>query len=58
MAILDENLRPVVNARLPEIARLLPAHAICQITRVADRLARDHSDLTVEVANAVTRRPV
>jgi len=57
IASLDDNLRPVVNPELPVIARMLPASAACQIARVADRLENDHSDVTAEVANAVSRKP-
>ena len=56
VATLDQNLRPVADARLPEIARLLPADVICQIIHTADRLASECSDVTAEVANAVARR--
>lgn len=55
LAALDENLRPVADAQLPVIARLLPAGAACQIALVADRLDSEYSDITVEVVNALTR---
>ena len=49
-------MRPVTNPELPEIARVLPADAACQIMRVAERLGfTDYSDVLAEVANAVTR---
>jgi DNA primase len=53
---LDEYMRPVANAELPEIARVLPADTAYQITRAAERLGfTDYSDVLAEVANAVTR---
>jgi DNA primase len=54
---IDETLRPVVNAELPEIARALPADTAYQITRTAERLGFiDYSDVLAEVVNAVTRK--
>ncbi|HUZ26601.1 MAG TPA: toprim domain-containing protein [Streptosporangiaceae bacterium] len=55
LSALDDEQRPVVNAELPEIAGQLPAGAICQIVRVADRTGCDYSEVTVEVATAATR---
>ena len=56
LATLDEQMRPVANPELPEIARVLPADAAYQITRVAEQLGfSDYSDVLAEVANAVTR---
>jgi DNA primase len=53
---LDEHLRPVANPELPDIAGTLPADAIYQITRTAERLGiTGYSDVLAEVANAVTR---
>jgi DNA primase len=53
---LDERLRPVANPELRDIAGALPADAIYQITRTAERLGiTDYSDVLAEVANAVTR---
>jgi DNA primase len=52
---LDEYLHFVTNTELPEIARILPPNAICQIVRVTERLDTDHSEVTAELANAVTR---
>jgi DNA primase len=53
---LDEHLRPAANPELPDIARTLPADAIYQIMRTAERLGfTDYSDVLAEVANAVTR---
>jgi DNA primase len=55
LTMLDDGLRPVENPKLPAIARLLPANAACQIVRVADRLETDSSEVTAEVANAVSK---
>src|SRR5689334_8845179 len=56
LATVDEQMRSVANPELPEIARVLPADAACQIMRVAERLGfTDYSDVLAEVANAVTR---
>jgi DNA primase len=52
---LDEDLHFVTNTELPEIARILPPNAICQIVRVTERLDTDHSEVTAELANSVTR---
>jgi DNA primase len=53
---LDEDMRPVANPELPEIARTLPADTIYQIMQTAERLGfTDDSDVLAEVANAVTR---
>ena len=51
----DDDLHPVENPVLPAIARLLPANAACQILRVANRLETDNSEVTAEVANAVSK---
>jgi DNA primase catalytic core len=54
---LDEQMRPVANPELPEIARVLPADAAYQIARTAERLGiTDYSDVLAEVANAITQR--
>ena len=56
LATVDEQMRPVANPELPEIARILPADVAYQITRVAERLGfSDYSDVLAEVANAITR---
>ena len=56
LATVDEQMRPVANPELPEIARVLPADAAYQTMRVAERLGfTDYSDVLAEVANAVTR---
>ena len=56
LATVDEQMRPVANPELPEIARVLPADAAYQTMRVAERLGfTDCSDVLAEVANAVTR---
>ena len=56
LATVDEQMRPVANPELPEIARILPADAAYQTMRVAERLGfSDYSDVLAEVANAVTR---
>jgi DNA primase len=56
LATVDEQMRPVANPELPEIARILPADVAYQITRVAEQLGfSDYSDVLAEVANAVTR---
>jgi hypothetical protein len=55
LATVDEQMRPVANPEIPEIARVLPADAAYQIMRVAERLGfTDCSDVLAEVANAVT----
>jgi hypothetical protein len=57
LVTLDEQMRPVANPELPEIARTLPADCAYQIARTAERLGfTDYSDVLAEVANAVTRR--
>jgi hypothetical protein len=33
----------------------LPPSAVCQIVRIAERLAAEYSEVTAEVANAVSR---
>jgi DNA primase len=54
LATIDEQMRPVANPKLPQIARILPADA--QTMRLAERLGfTDYSDVLAEVANAVTR---
>ena len=56
LATVDEQMRPVANPELPEIARVLPADVAYQTMRVAERLGfTDYSDVLAEVANAVTR---
>ena len=56
LATIDEQMRPVANPELPEIARVLPADVAYQTMRVAERLGfTDYSDVVAEVANAVTR---
>ena len=56
LATVDEQMRPVANPEIPEIARVLPADAAYQTMRVAERLGfTDYSDVLAEVANAVTR---
>jgi DNA primase len=56
LATVDEQMRPVANPELPEIARVLPAEVAYQTMRVAERLGfTDYSDVLAEVANAVTR---
>jgi DNA primase len=53
----DEQMRPVANPALPQIASELPADAAFQITRTAERLGfTDYSDVLAEVANAVVRK--
>jgi DNA primase len=54
LATLDDDLRPIADPKLPVIARLLSANVICQIVRVADRLGSHCSEVTAEVANAVS----
>jgi DNA primase len=59
LATVDEQMRPVANPELPEIAGVLPADAAYQIMRVAERLGfTDYCDVLAEVVNAVTRSPV
>ena len=54
---IDEEMRPVSNPELPELARALPADTAYQITLTAERLGfTDYSDVLAEVANAVTRK--
>ena len=55
LTMLDDDLRPVENPELSAIAQLLPANAACQIVRVANRLETDNSEVTVEVANGVSK---
>ncbi len=55
LVTLDEELRTVAHAELPQIAQLLPATAICQILRVAERTGHDHTDITAEIVNAVAQ---
>jgi hypothetical protein len=55
LATVDEDMRPVANPELPEIARILPADVAYQTMRVAERLGfTDYSDVLAEIANAVT----
>ena len=59
LIVLDEQMRPVTDPELPELARALPADTAYQITRTAERLGfTDYSDVLAEVANAVTRKAV
>ena len=53
LVTIDENLRPIANPELPAIARILPADAICQITRTAERTRCEHFEVTAAVANTV-----
>jgi len=53
LVTIDENLRPIAHPELPAIARILPADAICQITRTAERTRCEHSEVTAAVANTV-----
>jgi len=56
LTTIDEDMRPVANPELPEIARALPADTAYQITRAAERLGfTDYSDVLAEVTNAVIR---
>lgn len=55
LATFDDDLHPVENPELPTIARLLPANAAYQIIRVANRLETDNTEVTAEVANAVSK---
>ena len=56
LATIDEQMRPIANPELPEIARVLPADVAYQTIRVAQRLGfTDCSDVLAEIANAVTR---
>ena len=55
LTTLDDDLRPVESPDLPAIARLLPATAACQILHVANRLETDSSEVTTEVANAISK---
>ena len=52
---LDDDLRPIRSRELEAISRVLPADAIRQILRVGERLEFDCSDITAEIAHAVTR---
>ena len=59
LAMVDDQMRPVANPEIPEIARVLLADAAYQIMRVAERLGfTDYSDVLAEVVNAVTRDAV
>jgi len=56
LATIDDQMRPVANPELPEIARVLPADVAYQTMRVAERLGfTNYSEVLAEVANAVTR---
>ncbi len=55
LRLLDDDMRPVASPALEPIARLLPADAARQISLIADRLGFDHSDVTTELANAVSK---
>jgi DNA primase len=55
LATLDDTLHPIAHPELPAIARILPAAAICQIIRTADRTDSDYSEITAEVANAISK---
>ena len=56
LTTLDEGLRPVINSAFTQIALMLPATAVCQILRVAERTGHDHSDITAEIVNAVAQK--
>ena len=53
----DDLLRPVENAEIPQIARILPADTSFQIVRTAGKLGFDCTDVLAEVANATTCSP-
>ena len=55
LATLDDTLHPITHPELPAIARILPAGAICQVIRTAHRTNSDYSEITAEVANAISR---
>jgi DNA primase len=56
---LDEDMNPIANPELPEIARTLPADAAYQTILVAERLGfTEYSDVLAEVINAVIRKAV
>jgi DNA primase len=55
LATLSDDLRPIANADLTAIARMLPANAACQIVRVANRTESDCSEVTAEVADVIGR---
>lgn len=55
LATLNDNLRPIADPGLPAIARMLPANAACQIIRVANRTESECSEVTAEVANALSK---
>jgi DNA primase len=52
---LGDDLRSVRSAELEAVSRVVPADVIRQILRIAERLQFDCSDITAEIANAVTR---
>ncbi len=56
LATLTHDLRPIANAEMPAIARMIPASTACQIVRVADRLKTDCAEVIVEMANEVSRK--
>jgi DNA primase len=57
LTTLDEDMNPVANPELPEIARTLPADATYQIILVAERLGfTEYSEVLAEVTNAVIRK--
>jgi DNA primase len=57
LTTLDEDMNPVANPELPEIARALPADAAYQTVLVAERLGfTEYSEVLAEVTNAVIRK--
>jgi DNA primase len=55
LATLDDTLHSITHPELPAIARILPAGAICQVIRTADRTNSDYFEITAEVANAISK---
>ena len=53
LAMADENPLLLADPELPAVTRILPAEALCQIARTADRTSSDYSEVTAAVASAV-----
>lgn len=52
-AMPGQNPRLLTSPELPAIARILPAEALCQIARTADRTSSDYSEVTAAAARSV-----
>jgi hypothetical protein len=57
LTTLDDDMLPVANPALSQIASALPADSAFQITHTAERLGfTDYSDVLAEAVNAVIRK--